>query len=322
MDYKKQFVLSILLACVLSVADLNADTWQLQKTGSLRKIESNSSDAFTVQVAQIKKLVNQGKTKNLKQQLENLKKQFPQIAGADLDAFIDAEKLYADGNYVKAVRAYEALLDKYPESSLYQAALERQYEIATAFLDGYKVPVLKVFKIKGYAQGEKVMDNIRDRAGNNQIGLDAAVAVARSLEKRKKFLEAHEQWAQIASDWPTGVIAKQALLAMARCQHAAYRGPKFGSSNLTSAKTYYQNYQAKYPVDAKKFKIDQKIEKIDRQLAYKNYSVAKYYKKTGNIQAANYYFQMVVDNWPDTNSAKMAKEMLEGKNLKGKKVKK
>lgn len=238
-----------------------------------------------------------------------LKKGFAATTGADLDAFIEAERFFVEGKLAKAARGYDKFLAEFPESELYEAALERQFAIATAFLDGKKKKVLGLFKIKGYAEGEKIMERINDRAGDAPIAVEAAVAVAQSLQKREKFTEAYHQWSQISSRWPTGQIGKDALLAMAQCKHAAYRGAKYDVSNLISAKSYYENFKLRYPEDAERIDVDGKLKQINEQLAWKQLGIGRYYQKIGNTQSANFYYQMVVDNWPKS----MAAEKVRGK---------
>ena len=135
----------------------------------------------------------------------------------------------------------------YPTSPLYEAALEREFQMGTALLAGYKVPLLKIFRVKGYDEGVKVMNRLADRAGDAPIAQQALIAVAKSFEKRKKFREAFDTWADISSRWPTGQIGKNALLSMATTMYATYRGPRYDATGLISAKGYYQSYKSRYP---------------------------------------------------------------------------
>jgi outer membrane protein assembly factor BamD (BamD/ComL family) len=68
------------------------------------------------------------------------------------------------------------------------------------------------------------------------------------------------------------------------------------------------------------------LNQINEQLAYKQFSIGRYYQKTGNKQAANFYYRMVIDNWPESTAAKMTNEILKDKgttkNLRGENVKK
>jgi len=288
----------------------SAETWHLGRDGDWKVVSAEGKDKYLLAVTEIKRLVNTGQTEAVWQMINKLKKDFPEIAGPDLDAFIKAETLFCEGKFSEAVRGYEKFLTEYPQSELYEAALDREFAIATAFLAGQRKPILKVFRIKGYAEGAKIMEKISERAGNAPIAMKAAVAVAQSLEKRGKFDDAYHQWSQISSRWPTGRLGKEALLAMARCKHAAYNGPQYDASNLISAKSYYENFKLRYPEDAKELDIDGKLKQINEQWAYKQFSIGWYYQKTGSKQSANLYYQMVLDNWPGSTAAKMAKEKI------------
>lgn len=244
------------------------------------------------------------------------------LRGPDLDAFIEAEMLFCEGKFDKAVRSFDKFLAQYPESKLYEVALDRQFVIATAFLAGQKKPILKVFKINRYAEGIRTMERISDRAGDAPIGVKAALAIAKSYERREKFNEAYHQWSQISSRWPTGQIARDALLAMGRCKHAGYKGPKYDDSDLISAKSYYEIFKLRYLEDAREFDIDERLEQINEQLAYKQFIIGRYYQENGNKLSANLYYQMVIDNWPKSTVAKMAKTTMEDRKSSGKKGKK
>jgi len=310
-------------------------TWRLNEEEQWKAVsaisatgkgEGTGEDRYLLAVAEIKELVNMGETSAVGQAVDKLKKDFPEIAGPDLDAFIKAEVLYSKGKFTKASRGYDKFLAEFPKSELYEAAMDRQFAIATAFLAGQKKKVLGVFKMRGYAEGTKMMERISDRAGNAPIGIKAAVAVAQSLEKRGNFAEAYYKWSEISSRWPSGQLGEDALLNMARCKHAAYKGPKYNASDLISAKSYYENFRVRYPEDAEGIDVDKILKQIDEQLAYKEFNAGKYYQETGNKQSANLYYQMVVDNWPESTAAKMAAEKMDDKgtggNLQGEKVKK
>jgi outer membrane protein assembly factor BamD len=282
----------------------------------------SAEDKYLLAVAEIKKLVNMGETKAVGQAINKLKKDFPGAVGPDLDAFMKAEMLYSKGKFTKAARAYDKFLAEFPTSEFYEAAMDRQFAIATAFLGGQKKRVLGVFKMSTYDEGIKIMEKISDRAGDAPIGINAAVAVAQSYEKRGMFAEAYHKWSEISSRWPTGQIGKDSLLNMARCKHAAYKGPKYNGSDLISAKSYYENFKLRYPKDAEAIDVDKILKQIDEQLACKEFNTGKYYQQTGNKQPANLYYQMVVDNWPDSTAANMAKEAMKEKESGAKKGKK
>lgn len=314
-------------AIVLSASAMcRADTWRLEQDGKLLPVEEK--DKFLLAVAETKKLVNAGQTTAARKAFDKLKKDFPEIAGPDLDTFIKAEILFCRGKFTKAVNTYNKLLTDYLESRLREAALDRQFAIGTAFLGGQKIPVLYLFRVKGYDEGVKIMEGITERAGlDSPIGLKAAVAVAESYEKRGKFHEAYLKWQEISVQWETGEVGRDALLGMARCKQAAYNKhpkkerPRYDVSGLKTAKSYYEKFMLVYPQEAEKIGVSEILKQINEQLADKQLNIARYYQRTGSKQSANLYYQMLTDNWQGTKAAETAKQLL-AKNLGGEEAKK
>lgn len=307
MPDKKQVLAASAVILFIWSGLANCETWRLKKDGQLQAVTADGQDRYLLAAAKIKQMAGRGQAQQVIESLDRLKKDFPEIAGPDLDAFMQAEILAAQGKYAKAVRSYDKFLNTFSESPLYDAALERQFSIAKSFLAGQKRPVLKFFKIKGYAEGARIMEQIAVRTGDNPMAIRAQLGIADSLEKTGKFKEAFEKWSEISQNWPAGQIGKEALLAMGRCKHAAYKGVDYNGSNLISAKGYYQQFKAKYPEDARKFEIEKKLAQIEEQLAYKQFYIGRYYQETDDMQSANLYYRMVLNNWPESVAAKMSR---------------
>jgi len=310
LGHRTQFIVLFVVISLLCrpVGADSAKTWRLDQNQQWKALSEEGQDKYLLAVAEIKQLIDTGRTKDAVKAVTKLKQDFPEITGPDLDAFIEAEMLFAKGNFSKASKAYSKLLTEFPESKLYEAVLDRQFAIATAFLAGRKRPVLKIFRMRAYSQGSRIMGNISDRAGDAPIAIKAAVSVAKSLERRGKFNDAYFEWSQISSRWPTGQTGKEALLAMARCKHAAYKGPKYNASELRSAKSYYENFKLRYPKDAEEIGVDKTLKQITEQQAEKQFSIGQYYQKVGDKQSANLYYQTVLDKWPESTAAKKIKQ--------------
>ncbi|MHC4623299.1 MAG: hypothetical protein ACYS4W_05285 [Planctomycetota bacterium] len=262
--------------------------------------------------------------------------EWKQVSPECEQAYLKANTLLEKGKFTKAYRAYEKSLEGCdPNSELYAQAMEKQFYIGSEYLSGRKKRVLLLFKMRGYAEGVRIMERIEERAGDAPIAVDAAVEVARSYEQRGKRHEeyydiAHLKWSaifenydkrtEVASSGPTGDLAKDALLAMARCKHNAYTGPVHDASTLAgrvfgkrkpydNAKACYKEFKSRYG-EAEGINIDQKLAQVNEQLALKDLCTADYYQRTGSRQAANLYYQMVTRDWPGTKPAEKAKEML------------
>ncbi len=315
----------LLWALALSVAlpsgpNAIGGTRRLKSGDQWESTASDPQERYVHAIAELKELAKAGDAGAVKDALKQIKAEFPDRVGPDLDLFIEGELQYWRDHYGKALAKFEKMFKTHAASEFAAAALRREFDMAQAYLQGRKKIVLGVLPISGYAEGVEIMEKISDRAGidePNGVGLNAAVAVAEHYEAQEKYLEAYLKWAEIASYWETGPIGKRALYRMAEDnlaaydQHAEKKRPYYDASKLTSAKTYYQKYMALYPQDAKENDVPVKIQHIDEEMALKQLFIAQFYRRTGERQAANLYFDMVIRNWPKTEAAVAAKEALD-----------
>lgn len=290
--------------------DGDRQTWVLGEEGEWKNLSTLEDGDYLLSIARIKQYVAEGNARSIAKKLNQIKTDYPELAGPDLDSYMKGEILFAKGKWSKASMQYDKFLDSYAESWLYSAALERQFSIGTAFLGGQKRRVIKILKLAAYEEGEKIMEKLADRAGDAPIAKRALIANARSYEKREKFLDAYEAWAEVSNRWPTGETGKLAMLKMAETLHSAYKGPRYDPSSLKSARIYYKDFEDRHPELSEKYKIGENIHMIDEQAAYKQFQIAEYYHRTDSLQAANIYYNSVIENWPGSNAAKMAEEKM------------
>jgi len=294
-----------------------ADTWRLDADQEWKEVSSERRESFLLALGNADRFVNTGQVKQAQASFDAISKDFPEIAGPDMDIFIEAEMHYCRGKLAKTIRSHDKLLTEHPRSSFRDAALRRQFAIATSFLAGKTKTVLRLIKLKRYGEGIAVMEKITDRTGFDTVmGIDAATAVARSYEEREKFNEAYLKWWEISLHWQKGPVGRDSLLGMARTKLAVYnshpehRRELYDTSSLETAKSCYERFGLLYPDDAAEIGAYKTVRDIDEQLANKQLAVGRYYRKVGNTQAANLYFDMIVRDWKDSEAAESARKML------------
>lgn len=309
MSIKNYKLLSIIGLAVFFVELTNADTLTLSRNDWQ---PATVKTAAAPKIAKFKQAVENGNIEQA-QTLANKLKQVQGLSGADFDGYVKAELLFAEKNFLKAIKAYNAFLDTWPDSLLFESALERQFDIASAFIAGVKVRKLKFLKLRAYDEAVKILESIADRAGDGPIAKRALIALAKHYENTGEFVLAYQTWSDVSNRWPTGPTAKQALFGMARSLHSSYRGPKFAAGNLDSAKSYYKDFKLRYETDANELEIDNQIKLVDEQKAYKELATGRFYDKTEQTQASNLYYDYVIDQWPKSAAAQLAKRELRKK---------
>lgn len=317
LEYKTRLA-ALAVTVVLSVSwAASADTWRLDEEQEWKEISAQRRDSFLLALANADRFVDAGQSEPAQASFDAIKQDFPEIAGPDLDIFIKAEVYFSKGKLAKTIRTHDKLLSEHPRSSFRDAALKRQFAIAKRFLAGEKKSILGLIKLRRYGEGIGIMEKITDRTGFDTVmGIDAALAVARSYEERKQFNDAYLKWWEISLHWQKGPVGRDSLHGMARCKLAVYnshpehRRALYDASNLSIAKSSYEKFGMLYPEDAVEIGAYKKVREIDEQLANKQLSIGRYYQKVGNVQAANLYYDMVIRDWANSKAAEAAREML------------
>ena len=300
----------ILTALSILVGVGTAETYHLSGENSWQNAADTPEGEYLLAVSKIKQQLLTGKKSDVVNALEQLKSDFPEMAGAEIEAYLDAEKLYAKAKWYKAATAYKKFIDAWPDSVLQPAALERIYSIGTAYLQGQKRSFIKIIRLPAFDTGVGLMRDVSDRAGNAPIGLRAMTTLAENQERKEQFVEAYYTWQEIADRWPTGQTRQTAVLRMAQTLHASYDGAPYDASVLESARSYFEDYQMQYPQEASRLEVAQTLALITEQLAYKEYEMGFYYERTGSMAAAEQYYNKVIEEWPNSKAAQMAKARL------------
>lgn len=299
----------VALTMVLCSGYACAETMYLDTDGTWKSVTFDKQGLYLSEISKAKQLVSDGRTKEAATALAEIRNAFPQLVDQGIDLFIEAELLFSKRNFIKAAEKYTTYLDEYPASPLYDAAIDRLFQIGTAFLNGQKKPLLKIFRVHAYEDGEKIMNAIADRVDQAPIAKRALISVAVSYEKRQVYREAYRAWGDVHARWPAGEIGRDALYGMAVNIYSAYRGPKYESGSLVSARGYYQQLKSQYPEYAAQMNVDKTLGRIDEQLAEKDRLIAMYYRKTDQTYGAELYFKEVETKWPNTMAAEKAREI-------------
>lgn len=287
-----------------------AETYHLSGENSWQNAADTPEGEYLLAVSKVKQQLLTGTKSDVVNALEQLKSDFPQMAGDEIEAYLNGEKLYADAKWYKAAIAYKKFIDAWPVSVFQPAALERIYSIGTAYLQGQKRSFLKILKLPAFDTGVGLMRDVAERAGNAPIGLRALTTLAENQERKEKLVEAYYTWQEIADRWPTGQTRQTAVLRMAQSLHASYDGAPYDASVLASARSYFEDYSTRYPQDAKRLEINETLALITEQLAYKEYETGLYYERTDHLEAANESYQKVIREWPHSKAAQMAQARL------------
>lgn len=237
-------------------------------------------------------------------------KAHPAAPDRDRALFLLAEVYYQSGDRMRAFYHLDELLDNYPESRLFFPALELQYEIADAYLNGYKNEFLGLRIVGAYDEAIEMLYRIQERSPGSPLAERALKRTADYYFNNSAFDLAADAYAAFIRLYPRSPEIPQVRLRQAFSSLAQFRGPLFDATPLIDARAQFKDVQARYPDLAAEANVPQWIERIDADLARKVYLTGDYYRRTGKPAAAAFMYRYVVQTYPNSHEAELARRDL------------
>ena len=239
-------------------------------------------------------------------------KRYPADAGREEVYCLAGEAELRRGKHWPAHVWYKKLLDEFPNGKRLERALEREMEIAKAFLAGKKRRIGKVLVISAKSDGIEILEQIAQRVPGTQQAQQAMLTVADHYFAEEKWGDAADGYDQFLKLFPKSSHAPRAEQQAAESFRRAYRGPLFDETPLIEAEQRYKAFARNHPAAAAEADVSGLLEAIHAERARKQYEVGQFYVRTDEPEAATYYFELVAKDFADTDWAGRARAALAG----------
>ena len=236
-------------------------------------------------------------------------KSHPQAPDRDRALFLLAEVYYQNGDRIRAFYHLDELMDNYPESRLFFPALERQYDIADAYLNGYKLPLpfLGWRILSGEDEAIEMLYRVQERSPGSPLAERALKRTADYYFNTSQFDLAGDAYAAFIRSYPRSPDVPHVKLRQAFSSLAQFHGPKYDSTPLIDARAQFRDVQARYPELAAEANVPQWIDKIEADLARKAYETGDFYRRTGKPGGAAFMYRYLIENYPNSREAQLAR---------------
>jgi outer membrane assembly lipoprotein YfiO len=211
---------------------------------------------------------------------------------------------------VKAFYYCDQLLDEHPDSSIYQNALQLQYEIADRYLLGAKDRLLGLRILNRQDAAIEMLFRIQQRAPGSPVSEKALLRTADYYWSAGDFDLAADAYHAYAQAHARSPLVPQVRLREAYANLAQFNGPHFDATSVLNAKALLNQVKTEYPDLAQQENIDQKIELADRQMARKLYLSADFYRRTHKPAAAAVLCRRLIEVYPQLPEAADARQLL------------
>ena len=269
-----------------------------QKTPTQKKLEK------------ISKLIQNGDYEAAINQALLYRSMHPNSPGCEEAHFLEGQANMEKGEYWEAYHCFEKQIQTYPGGVFFERALDRELQIAKAFLKGRKRRALRFFKIDATEDGVEMLEKIAALSPGTEIGEKAQLGLGDHYFDTEQYKEAVAAYDFFVENNPNSQRKPYAMLQAARSSFLRYRGVNWEKSPLIDAAARYRVIAAAYPKLAKSERIEEILVNIRSELAHKLWNTAQFYERTKKRRAAIFYYKKLLADYPKTSWAKRAREIL------------
>jgi outer membrane protein assembly factor BamD (BamD/ComL family) len=226
--------------------------------------------------------------------------------------FLLAEVFFQSDNRIKSFYYCDELMDEYPSSPLFQAALQKQFDIAAAYLGGYKDRFLFMRILDEGAEAVEMMWRIQQRAPGSPLAEKAMLRTADYYFADQEYDLAEDVYNAYARTYPNSPEIPRVKLQAAFSSLAQFRGVKFDATNIIDARTQLLEIQKKYPDMAVEENVATLLDQIDSAFARKILEQGEFYERTYEIRGAVYEYRFLAQVYPTSPEAAEARQHLSG----------
>jgi len=216
-----------------------------------------------------------------------------------------------EADYQNAFKSFQTMVKKYPSSDYFEQAIGEQYRIANLYLAGEPQ---RVWKIPVGPSMDKTVDMYNQIIKNAPYGTYAAQAefkIGLAREQQRKFTDAVDAYQKVLDDYPNSAVASNAQYQIGYAWMRAASSANYDQSAARKAIEAFQDYMVRYPNSDKTAQAQDNIQKLGHEQTQGALNIAQFYEKQHDTRAAFIYYNEVVREDPNSPQAQLAKKRIQ-----------
>lgn len=243
-------------------------------------------------------------------EFNKLIKTFPQskwAAEAQFHIGVCYEKMNDIG---KASEAFRNMIDRYPYSERLNDAVEHEFELAEAMLEGKKSKFLGMAIVPAQDTAAELYQHIVHAAPYGPYGAVAQYRLGDAYTALANFDEAERAYQAVIDEYPASEYAPKAKFKIAETSYKAATKEEHRSEKTDEAIQNYEGFKKAFPQSGLQYEADEAILALREKKAQQILKTATFYDRRGKLKSARMYYDDAVRSFPETAAGKQAQARL------------
>src|SRR5688572_1486445 len=240
-------------------------------------------------------------------------KRYPNSIYAPEALYRSARLRLAGKHYTKSFEDFQQVLARYPNTRRFNEIVGEQYRIASALLDGARGRMLWGL-LPGFKQRDKAIEYFETILANAPYSDYAPLAlmnVARGHQRLGNVENAIDALDRMINNYSQTLLAPDAYLKLAQTHASLVDGPFYDQGATKEAITYFTDFMLLFPSDANIANAEKGLDGMKTMLAESKMRMADFYfYKRDNYTAARVFYNEAITAYPESAIADRAKKRL------------
>ena len=236
---------------------------------------------------------------------------FPKSTVASSAQFKIGELSEKRGDLNGAATGYERLIREYPHSTDFNAALEGEFRIGTAYLEGYKERILGVSTLPSRDRAIAIYKIIVTNAPFSRYAPLAQFNIGQARQRQNDLKDAIDAYQVVVDKYPTDPVAADALYQIAYSYMVVSQTGSYDRNSASRARESFEDYLAEYPNSEKASQAKENLQALQSQQTGGSLNIAEYYYRQKQFRAAVVYYDDVIRQQPNSPDSEKAKARLD-----------
>jgi outer membrane assembly lipoprotein YfiO len=305
-------ILVVLMAALVAFSPCAQAAWVWSpESGKWTNPKNAAKDTPEAQYLFATQYLESNDLKRAIDEFDKLIKTFPQSKWAAESQFhigVCYEKMSDIG---KAASAFREMIDKYPYSERLNDAVEHEYELAEAMLEGKKTKFLGVAIMPAQDTAVELYQHIVKSAPYGSYGAAAQYRLGDAYTALTNYEEADRAYQAVLDEYPTSEYASKAKYKIAETSYKAATKEEHRTEKTDEALKKYEGFKKDYPQSGLDAQAEEAILALREKKAKQILTTAQFYDKRGRLTSARMYYDDAARSFPDTVAGKEAQKGLE-----------
>lgn len=244
-------------------------------------------------------------------EFEKLIKHYPLSKLASSAQFYIAEIYENTHEYYKAFKNYQLVIDKYPYSEKVDEIIKRQYRIGNLFYTGQKAKIFGMAIVPAQEKAIEIFGQVVENAPYGEYADISQFKLGQCHMDQNDYINAALAFKEIIENYPKSTLIDDAKYQIAVCAANAATGPQYNEEDTEKAVAEFKEFVKRYPDSQMEKEARSFIRELENQSAEKDFDIARFYEKRGNLKSALIYYEEVVVKYPKTEFAAKALEKIQ-----------